>query len=54
MNVTCAHCGQSKPRKQMFWNGKESLNFPNKWTCLDTIRCADAKYARDKQRGVFR
>ena len=59
MNITCAHCGQSKPRKEMFRNGdnrdgEDSLNYPGKWVCMDTIRCADARYDRDKKRGLFR
>ena len=53
MTVTCAHCGREMPKKKMFRNKEDSLNFPNQWVCLDTVRCADARYARDKQRGVF-
>lgn len=53
MKITCAHCGQSKPRKEMFKNDNSSLNFPGQWICLDTVRCADAKYARDRKRGII-
>lgn len=53
MNVRCAHCGHVAPKKRMRRNDRDSVYFPDTWTCLDTIRCADRKYARDKARGVI-
>ena len=50
--ITCVHCGQVKPRKKMTRN-EDSVNFPGQWICMDTVRCADARYDRDKKRGII-
>ena len=52
MNTTCAHCGQVKPRKEMT-KASDSLNFPGQWICKNTAQCIDARYARDKKRGII-